>query len=155
MTYQFRSETFVPGTVDEVFAFFSNAANLGKITPPMLHFRIQSQQPIVMRPGAEIDYTIQIHSVPVRWRTIIEKWEPPYEFHDVQARGPYNLWHHTHRFRAVDGGVVMEDIVNYALPFGPLGSLVHWLFVKHDIEGIFEYRAQRIKELMGGRVSAT
>ena len=154
MKYQLRRETWIPGKLEEIFDFFSKAENLGKITPSMLHFRMLNTEPVVMRPGAEINYTIRIHGVPVRWKTIIERWNPPYEFSDVQARGPYKLWHHTHRFREARGGVEMEDVVDYALPFGPLGRLVHWLFVKRDVEGIFDYRAQRIRELMGGPVSS-
>src|SRR6185437_7479207 len=106
-------------------------------------------RPAEMRAGTEIDYTIRIHGFPVRWRTAIETWNPPREFTDVQARGPYRRWHHTHRFREVDGGVEREDIVEYALPFGPLGRLAHWLFVRRDVEAIFEYRTARITALMG------
>jgi ligand-binding SRPBCC domain-containing protein len=66
----------------------------------------------------------------------------------VQARGPYKMWHHTHRFREGEGGTWMEDIVRYALPFGPLGRVAHWLQVRRDVEGIFDYRAKKIEELL-------
>lgn len=154
MIYQLRRETWVPGKLDSVFAFFSAPENLGEITPRVLHFRILNTEPIVMRPGAEIDYTIRIHGVPVHWKTIIETWTPPREFVDIQARGPYKFWHHTHRFREKDGGVALEDIVDYALPFGPLGRLAHFLFVQRDVENIFDYRARRIQELMRAPVSS-
>ena len=75
--------------------------------------------------------------------TEIESWDPPIEFVDVQVRGPYRLWHHTHRFEPVDGGTLMRDVVRYALPFGLLGRLAHAWLVKADLEAIFDYRALR------------
>lgn len=135
----------------EVFAFFSDAANLERITPAFLHFRIQTPLPIEMRSGTQIDYTISIAGVPLRWRTRIASWEPPLRFIDDQERGPYALWHHTHEFEPVGDSTRMRDTVDYRLPFGPLGALVHALWVRRTVEHIFEHRQRVIEELFGGK----
>ena len=147
--YLLEREQWVPRPIEEVFTFFSDAKNLEVITPAWLGFRILSPAPIVMRPGARIDYRISLHGVPLRWVTEIESWDPPSEFVDVQLRGPYRLWYHTHRFEPVDGGTLMRDVVRYVLPFGLLGRLAHAVRVKPDLDAIFEYRALRISEVFG------
>ena len=132
---------WVPSPIEEVFPFFSAAENLGKITPPELGFRIDSPTPIAMQPGAVIDYTIRLHHIPMKWRTGITKWNPPYSFEDTQLRGPYAKWVHTHRFTEHNGGTTIHDRVEYALPFGPLG-LVATPLVKRQLERIFDYRTE-------------
>jgi len=148
--YRLETTVEIPHPRDTVFEFFSNAANLERLTPEFLHFRILTPQPIPMKPGALIDYTLRVHGLPVRWRTKIETWEPPFRFTDTQIRGPYALWHHTHSFRETPRGTEMTDVVRYALPFGPLGALAHALMVRRDVEGIFEYRTRRIREIFPG-----
>ena len=135
----------LPGTPDEVFPFFGDAANLEAITPEWLHFRIVTPQPIAMRPGALIEYRLRLHGVPVRWRTRIEEWDPGVRFVDQQISGPYALWHHTHEFTP-DGPdhTLMRDVVRYALPFGPLGELARRLLVDRDLERIFAFRAAEV-----------
>lgn len=133
--------------LDDVFTFFSSARNLEAITPPLLRFQVLTPEPIVLGPGAELDYRLSVRGVPVRWTTIIETWDPPHGFSDFQQQGPYALWHHTHRFEAGDGGTWMEDHVRYALPFGIIGRLAHWLVVRRDVESIFDYRARKIDEI--------
>jgi ligand-binding SRPBCC domain-containing protein len=96
-----------------------------------------------------IRYRIRWGWVPLSWTTEITQWEPPYQFVDVQRSGPYQLWRHTHRFQAVEGGTLMTDVVDYALRFGPLGRLMHRLVVKRDLATIFAYRRQRVEELFG------
>ena len=151
-TYTLQREQFIPRPVAEVFAFFSLAENLGVLTPPWMHFRILSPLPINMAAGTLIDYRVWWRWLPVRWRTEITQWQPPYRFSDVQRRGPYKLWHHTHTFQPVDGGTLMTDEVNYALTLGPLGRLMHRLIVKRDVETIFDYRMERIKERFGTKL---
>ena len=104
-TYLLERDQRVPRPIEEVFAFFSDARNLEAITPSWLGFRILSPEPIVMQPGARIDYRINMHGLPLRWVSEIERWDPPNEFVDVQLQGPYRLWRHTHRFEPVDGGL--------------------------------------------------
>jgi ligand-binding SRPBCC domain-containing protein len=146
-TYTLRRQQYVDRPADDVFAFFSNAENLDLITPPHLRFAILTSTPIEMRPGTVIDYRLRWRGVPIRWRTRIEQWDPSRRFVDVQLKGPYRLWHHTHLFEPLNAGTMMTDIVRYALPFGPLGRIVHAAFVQRDVEMIFEYRRRRIDEL--------
>lgn len=129
----------------EAFAFYADALNLEAITPPWLAFRVATAGPVAMRCGTLIDYRLRLHGVPIRWRTRIVAWEPPERFVDVQLRGPYALWEHTHTFEP-DGAhaVVIRDRVRYALPFGALGRLAHALFVRRDLERIFDYRRRAV-----------
>ncbi len=140
----FHAEQFFPHPRAEVFPFFANAANLEKLTPPFLRFKILTPTPVEMHPGAIIDYRIHIHSLPLRWRTGIVAWNPPHRFIDVQLRGPYRLWHHTHTFEERDGGTLCRDDIRYH-PLG--GALVNRFFVRGDIEKIFAYRRQRLAEI--------
>lgn len=147
-TYRLERTQFLPLPRSEVFAFFSDAGNLERITPEFLRFRILSPMPIAMKPGAEIDYRLRLFGIPFDWRTVIREWEPETRFMDVQAIGPYAKWEHTHTFEEVDGGTLVRDIVDYALPLGPLGRLGHVLFVKRQLRTIFDHRHRRIEELL-------
>jgi len=139
--FMFDAEIWLPRTLDEVFPFFSEARNLEVLTPPWLKFEVLTTSPVVMRPGTLIDYRIKIHGVPIRWRTEITEWNPPLRFVDMQLNGPYTLWHHTHTFIERDGGTLCRDDVRYR-PRG--GALTNWLFVRRDIERIFQYRQHRL-----------
>lgn len=154
-TYLIQREQWVSAPLEKVFEFFSDAANLETLTPPWLKFRIVTPTPIAMHTGARIEYRIDWRVVPIRWQTEIVDWSPPHRFVDVQLRGPYKLWHHTHTFAAVDGGTLMGDIVRYGLPLGPIGSLTHKLAVRRDIERVFDYRAERIAALFGDRTQTS
>lgn len=139
----------LPLPAARAFAFYADALNLEAITPPWLAFRIANPGPIAMGQGTLIDYRLRLHGVPIRWRTRIEAWEPPRRFVDVQLHGPYALWEHTHTFEpAGDDAVVIADRVRYALPFGVLGRLAHALFVRRDLERIFDYRHRAVAEAL-------
>lgn len=127
--------------------FFSDAGNLQKITPHWLSFQIPTAGPIDIRPGTLLDYRLKWHGFPVKWRTEIVTWNPPRVFTDVQIRGPYRLWHHTHTFTAEAGGTRMADVVNYELPLGVLGAIAHRFGVRRDLEQVFDYRQQVIASL--------
>jgi ligand-binding SRPBCC domain-containing protein len=139
----------VPKPLAAVFDFFSTAENLETITPPWLGFRILTAPPISMRAGTIIAYRLSVHGIPIQWLTEIEQWSPPFEFVDVQSKGPYKLWRHTHRFSAVEGGTRIVDLIDYLLPFGPVGRFVDWLQVRRDLEKIFDYRQERVRALLG------
>ena len=143
-SWRLHSEVFLPRPLEEVFAFFADAANLDVLTPPWVKFRILTPLPIPMQAGTLIDYEISLHGVPVRWQTEICCWNPPHGFVDVQRRGPYREWEHTHSFTAVDGGVRCRDDVRYRVPGG---ALVNRLFVEPDVRRIFTYRAVRMRDL--------
>ena len=141
-------EQLIRAPLERVFAPFADAGNLERLTPPWLRFRIFTPLPIEMRAGAAIEYGLRLHGMPIRWRTVIETWEPPHRFTDVQERGPFALWHHTHSFEPVDGGTLVRDSVRYRVGFWPLGELAHGLLVGRDLERIFDYRHAAIDELI-------
>ena len=101
-----------------------------------------------MQPGATISYALRVRGIPMRWLTEIESWDPPNQFVDVQAKGPYRLWRHRHEFFQVDGGTRILDTVDYSLPFGPLGRVAHRLLVARDLDAIFDYRQQEVQRLL-------
>jgi len=145
-----RAELVLRRPLEEVFDFFSRAENLEAITPDFLQFRIASPLPIEMKTGALIDYRLKLHGVPIKWRTEIAFWEPPFRFVDQQLWGPYKRWHHEHTFKAIDGITTLAtDEVHYIPRFG---SLVHKWFVKPDLLKIFGYRQERLAELLGGSI---
>jgi ligand-binding SRPBCC domain-containing protein len=146
--YTLERRQLVRRPLAEVFGFFANPANLQHLTPPFLDFRILTPLPIDMREGALIDYRISIRGVPLRWRTRIEAFEPMRSFVDVQLRGPYRAWRHTHTFVETERGTEVQDHVEYVLPFGPVGRLAHALLVERDLAKIFAYRHEAIARLL-------
>jgi ligand-binding SRPBCC domain-containing protein len=140
----------VPAPLEEVWPFFATPENLEEMTPDALRMTIITPKPLVMKDGALFDYVVQTHGVPMRWTTYIAEYEPPHRFVDVQLKGPYSLWHHTHTFESLpNGGTAIEDTVRYAMPFGPLGAIAHALLVKRDLESIFAYRHKMIVDKFG------
>ena len=139
-TFEINMKQYINKPLEVVFEFFSKPENLEMITPKSLSFNILTPTPIKMEKGSLIDYTIRLFGIPIHWRTLISDYEPPFRFVDQQIKGPYTFWHHTHTFRLVEGGVEIIDQVKYSLPLGWLGTLAHAIWVRKDLEKIFEYR---------------
>jgi len=152
-TWRLRSSLWIPHPPEVVFPYFADARNLEALTPAWLSFQILTPMPIALQVGALIDYRIGVRGVPLRWRTRIAQWEPPYAFADEQLRGPYALWHHTHSFTPCDGGTVLSDRVEMRPRGGPLAGLLMAMFVRRDVERIFRHRAQVMIERFGGTTS--
>ena len=141
----------VPRPIAETFRFFSDAHNLKRLTPAFLQFKFLEPPPEVMQPGTAIDYQIRLYGVPIHWRTRIEIVEAPTKFVDVQEKGPYALWRHSHSFKDIGGGrTEVKDRVEYAMPLGPLGEIAYHLFVARSLAQIFEFRERKLVEIMEG-----
>jgi ligand-binding SRPBCC domain-containing protein len=144
--YRFEDEMILPQPPDVVFPFFADARNLQLITPPWLGFEIVPPVPESVAAGTLIDYRIRLHGIPIRWRTAITAWEPPFRFVDEQLRGPYRRWIHEHTFEPCDGGTLCRDRVRYAVTGG---ALVDALFVRPEVRKIFDFRRRKLGELFG------
>jgi ligand-binding SRPBCC domain-containing protein len=135
----------LPYPISDVFTFFTDAANLERITPPELCFQIKTPLPIEMGRGTVIDYHLRLYGIPFGWTTLITLWDPPQRFIDVQKRGPYKVWRHTHLFVEQDQRTRIMDKVVYQLPFWPLGELFNPL-IRIQIVKIFSFREKAIRE---------
>ena len=146
--YTLNKEQVISKNISEVFDFFSKPENLSTITPPKMNFHILTPSPINMKKSALIDYTINIMFIPIRWRTLITKYAPPYSFIDQQIKGPYSRWHHTHTFTKInENETLIKDTVLYSVPLGFIGRIVHWIYIERDLKKIFSYRKKKINEI--------
>ena len=147
-TFELTKKQLINSSMENVFNFFSKPENLKTITPEKLSFNILTPTPINMGNGTVIDYTIKLFGIPIHWRTLITNYNPPYEFVDEQIKGPYNFWHHTHKFKQVDGGVEISDRVIYSIPMGIIGRVLHFIWIKRDLEKIFSHRKKVIEDIL-------
>jgi ligand-binding SRPBCC domain-containing protein len=134
--------------LERVFEFFARAGNLERITPPWLSFELLGPEPAEMRIGTLIDYRLRLHGLPLRWTSRIEEWEPGAGFVDRQLRGPYGLWHHRHTFEREGSDTLIGDTVHYGMPLGLLGEAAHPVFVRRDLERIFDFRQTAVREAL-------
>ena len=148
MIYTLQREQIIPASIERVWDYFATPRNLNEMTPPDMDFEFIHGGDEPMYAGQIIAYKVAIlPGVRVRWLTQITHIEQNYRFIDEQRAGPYRLWIHEHRFEPLSGGVRMFDQVTYGLPFGPLGNLVHTLYVGKRLEYIFDYRREKVKAL--------
>ncbi|WP_345953704.1 SRPBCC family protein [Mucilaginibacter sp. PAMB04168] len=151
-TYERRWEQFMPISLDEAWDFFSSPLNLQKITPADMKFTVTSPYTAdtKMYPGMIITYKVSpVLGIKLNWMTEITHVQDKVYFVDEQRFGPYALWHHQHHFKEVPGGVLMTDILNYAIGYGPAGIFANKLLVKNKIEQIFRYREKAIEKMFG------
>jgi hypothetical protein len=146
-TYKIEYQTILKKHLSEVFPFFANAENLDQVTPPWLKFEILTPLPIEMKVGTVVDYRLSLHGIPIRWRSEITEWNPPNKFTDVLLKGPYRFWKHEHFFTAEGNRTRMSDRVEYAIPGWIFAPIVHSLFVKRDLEKIFDFRERAFREI--------
>jgi ligand-binding SRPBCC domain-containing protein len=141
--FDFFQQDTIHAPVSEVFDFFSKAENLERITPEFLEFRILTPLPIQMESGTLIDYKLKVHGIPIRWRTLITEWNPPFSFTDEQVKGPYRKWIHRHTFEAgtEPNSTIMKDHVQYSLWGGGLARFL----IEKDIQSIFNHRRSEIR----------
>lgn len=146
-THTLTASQVIPVGIDRAWAFFSDPANLGRITPGSLGFTMRTA-PEPTREGQVIEYTVRpLAGIPLGWKTRIEGVDAPRTFTDVQLRGPYRRWVHRHDFTAVDGGTRIDDHIEYELPLGPLGDLAHRLVVESQLQAIFRFRAGAMRSI--------
>ncbi len=135
--------------IEKTFDFFADAANLERITPPELNFKIITPQPFTIEKGSLIDYKLGLYGIPLTWKTEITRWEPPFSFVDEALKSPYNQWIHLHTFKETEsGGTEIFDEVRYRLPLQPLGDIAHW-FVRRELDYIFDFRQKAVVEILG------
>ena len=150
LVYQLRARTLISEDANILWEFFSNPANLQKITPPAMNFHILSPLPEKVYSGLIIAYKVSpIPGFRAGWITEITHVDEGKMFVDEQRRGPYCMWHHEHHFHDTGKGIEVVDIVTYALPMGLLGRLVHPWLVKPRLQHIFAYREQQLALLFG------
>jgi ligand-binding SRPBCC domain-containing protein len=139
----------------EVFDLFADAGNLERITPPELEFHIITPRPIAIAKGTLIDYRLRMLGIPMKWRTEISVWDPPFEFTDQQLQGPYAQWIHRHTFTKIDeNNTLIEDEVRYRLPLEPLGDLLHFL-IRKELDHIFDFRQRAVSERLSNNKEST
>ena len=150
--YALKRVQRLPISLDQAWDFFSSPLNLREITPPYMDFKVTSDPEFLkkMYTGQIITYTVKpVLGIPLFWMTEIKHVADRQFFVDEQRVGPYRIWHHQHHFREIPRGVEMTDLVHYQIPFGPLGQLANWLFVRRQLEGIFSYRWNKLEDLFG------
>lgn len=150
--YQLKRKQLVKTDLQTCWDFFSSPKNLSVITPEKMKFTVLTEQPETMYEGLMIAYKVSpVLGIPLGWITEIKTVKEGLFFVDEQRKGPYKIWHHEHHFEVVEDGILMTDIVSYTLPFGFLGKFAHWLFVRKQLEAIFEYRFKKVEEIFNAK----
>ncbi|HEX7358123.1 MAG TPA: SRPBCC family protein [Ignavibacteriaceae bacterium] len=147
--YQLKTSQKLPISIQTAWEFFSNPTNLSKITPPWLNFEVRTKLPEKMYCGMIITYFVRpLLNIPQTWVTEITHVNQPNYFVDEQRFGPYKFWHHQHSFtKTEDGGVIMDDIVSYVIPFGFLGRIINYFIVSKKVKEIFDYRKTVLEKM--------
>lgn len=148
--YTLHKKQNIPITLDQAWEFLSDPKNLSVLTPKEMNMTIVSEADRPMYAGQVIQYSVTpVAGIKTKWISEITQYVEGKYFVDLQLYGPYAFWHHQHFIHEIDGGVQMEDIINYKVPFGVLGKLVHPFLVKPKLEQVFNYRKQQLTKLFG------
>lgn len=148
-THEFVSQQFVPKPVSQVWPFFSDVNNLLQITPPHFNFHVVEQSTAKLEEGTFLEYKLKVKGVNIHWRSKIVDWKPIERFSDMQLKGPFSLWHHTHSFEILQHGTLVTDRVLYRLPFGFISHYLAGRTAAKDLQEIFRYRRERIRKIFG------
>ena len=146
--HEIKMEQWIPQPLNKTFSFFKEAKNLERLTPKFLKFKVLNQSTPEIQGGTKLNYRLSLHGCPLRWQSEITDWEPERKFSDIQLKGPYSHWHHTHEFEEKEGGTLIKDRVLYKIPFGTVGDLIAGKHIKKDLELVFNYRAKIIGTLI-------
>lgn len=148
--YSFKRTQKIPLSLDKAWEFLSNPKNLSILTPKEMNMTILSGADRDMYPGQIIQYSVTpLAGIKTKWVSEITQFKKGKYFVDVQLAGPYAYWHHQHFIHEIKGGVEMEDIITYKVPFGILGKMIHPILVKPKLEAIFRYRQEQLIKLFG------
>ena len=148
--YKLHKIQNLPISLEQAWDFLSDPKNLKTITPSYMGFDIISGDDRKMYPGQIIQYIVTpIMGIKTRWVTEITHVVDHSYFVDEQRFGPYALWHHKHFIKEIQGGIAMEDLIHYKIPFGWLGQAIHPFLVRPKLEEIFNYRTTKLEELFG------
>lgn len=148
--FKIHTKQKLPITIEEGWGFLSNPKNLSCITPNYMKFKITDCDFKPVYQGQIIQYTVRpLLNIPLKWVTEITHVVNENYFVDEQRFGPYSLWHHKHFLREIDGGIEMEDIIHYKIPLGFIGEFLNFLFIKNQLNEIFEYRKNKLIEIFG------
>lgn len=147
--YELKRSQYLNCSIEEAWAFFSSPKNLKEITPKSMGFQILSEDVREgMYAGQIIQYVVKpVLGIPLKWVTEITQVEHGSYFVDEQRYGPYSFWHHKHFFEKKDDGVLMTDLIHYGIPLGFIGRIANKLFVRNQLERIFEFRKQTVTDL--------
>lgn len=141
-----KQEQFLRIGLDEAWSFFSTPRNLNRITPNDMTFEIVSDVPDMMYEGMLINYRLRpMFNIPLRWCTEITHIREKEFFIDEQRIGPYRMWHHEHHFKAVDGGILMTDLLQYDIGKSVIGVIAGKLFVDLRVKEIFSFRYETLE----------
>ncbi len=150
--YGINRSQILPVSLEKAWQFFSSPINLPIITPPWLNLKVTREVAEPMFPGMIICFKLTpFFGVPLTWITEITHVNAPFYFVDEQRFGPYRFWHHQHHFSQVKGGVEIVDTVSYALRLGPVGSLLHAVYIGNKLKQIFDFRQKKLKQMFDKR----
>lgn len=149
--YQLIKTQKLPVSVGEIWDFISSPINLKEITPPHMGFVVTSNTGVdKMYPGMIITYKVSpLLNIKMDWMTEITQVKELEYFVDEQRIGPYAMWHHQHKIEAIEGGILMTDIVTYQPPMGILGAIANTLIIKNQLQAIFNYRTIALEKRFG------